>query len=89
VRLIFAIISLGTDGLITDWNSGAERTLGWTAGEIFGQPADHAGVEMRCSLAEGSATDELWHLKKDGTRFWTNGELMPLQSVGLTSATCS
>ncbi len=44
---------------------------------------------MRCSLAKESATDERWHLKKDGTRFWTNGEMMPLQSVGLTSATCS
>ncbi len=44
---------------------------------------------MRCSLAKESATDERWHLKKDGTRFWTNGEMMPLQLVDLTSATCS
>ncbi|RZL78774.1 MAG: PAS domain S-box protein, partial [Sphingomonas sp.] len=88
----FAIIALGTDGLITDWNSGAERTFGWTAEEICGQPADRfftpedqaadrANVEMRCSLAEGRATDERWHLKKDGTRFWANGEMMPLRSV--------
>ena len=87
----FAIIGLGTDGLITDWNSGAERTFGWTAEEISGQPADRfftpedqaadrAGVEMRCSLAEGRATDERWHLKKDGSRFWANGEMMPLRS---------
>jgi len=87
----FAIIGLGTDGLITDWNPGAERTFGWTAEEICGQPADRfftpedqasdrPGVEMRCSLAEGRATDERWHLKKDGTRFWANGEMMPLRS---------
>ena len=87
----FAIIGLSTNGLITDWNTGAERTFGWTAEEICGQPADRfftpedqaadrAGVEMRCSLAEGRATDERWHLKKDGTRFWANGEMMPLRS---------
>ena len=87
----FAIIGLGPDGLITDWNTGAERTFGWTAEEICGQPADRfftpedqaadrAGIEMRCSLAEGRATDERWHLKKDGTRFWANGEMMPLRA---------
>jgi PAS domain S-box-containing protein len=87
----FAIIGLGTDGLITDWNAGAERTFGWTAEEICGQPADRfftpedqaagrPGVEMRGSLADGRATDERWHLRKDGTRFWANGEMMPLRS---------
>jgi len=87
----FAIIGLGTDGLITDWNTGAERIFGWAADEIRGQPADRfftpedqaadrAGVEMRCSLSEGRATDERWHLKKDGTCFWANGEMMPLRS---------
>jgi len=87
----FAIIGLGTDGLITDWNTGAERIFGWTAEEIRGQPADRfftpedqaadrPGVEMHCSLTEGRATDERWHLKKDGTRFWANGEMMPLRA---------
>ncbi|GAA3718440.1 hypothetical protein GCM10022268_28440 [Sphingomonas cynarae] len=87
----FAIIGLGTDGLITDWNSGAERIFGWTAEDIRGQPADRfftpedqaadrPGVEMHCSLTEGRATDERWHLKKDGTRFWANGEMMPLRA---------
>jgi PAS domain S-box-containing protein len=87
----FAIIGLGTDGRITDWNTGAERIFGWMAEEICGQPADRfftpedqagdrPGVEMRCSLAEGRATDERWHLKKDGSRFWANGEMMPLRS---------
>ena len=87
----FAIIGLGTDGRITDWNPGAERVFGWSTEEICGEPADRfftpedqaadrAGVEMRCSLSKGSSTDERWHLKKDGSRFWANGEMMPLRS---------
>ena len=33
-----AIISASTDGLITSWNGGAERLLGYTAAEAMGQP---------------------------------------------------
>jgi PAS domain S-box-containing protein len=28
----------------------------------------------------GRGTDERWHLKKDGSRFWADGEMMPLQN---------
>ncbi len=33
-----AIIAITLDGLITDWNSGAERMLGYVRGEMIGQP---------------------------------------------------
>jgi len=33
-----AIISKTLDGIITSWNKGAERMLGWTAEEAIGQP---------------------------------------------------
>lgn len=85
----FAIISLDLDGMVTSWNAGAERILGWTAEEIRGRPADvfftpedrHAGIaqkEMEAALQEGRGIDERWHLRKDGTRFWASGEMMPL-----------
>ncbi|UAK25725.1 PAS domain S-box protein [Sphingomonas nostoxanthinifaciens] len=85
----FAIVATDTSGKITEWNSGAEKVLGWSADEICGQPldrfftpedrvADRPAIEMRLSLTEGHAADERWHLKKDGTRFWANGEMMPL-----------
>jgi PAS domain S-box-containing protein len=86
----FAIISLDLDGMLTSWNAGAERILGWTAEEICGQPADvfftpedrQAGIaqkEMEAALQEGRGIDERWHLRKDGTRFWASGEMMPLR----------
>lgn len=87
----FAIIAMDADGLVVEWNTGAERILGWSSEEICGQPADRfftpedraadrPEFEMRTALAEGRANDERWHLKKDGSRFWANGEMMPLRA---------
>ena len=86
-----AIVATDRDGRITDWNTGAERALGWTADEMRGQsaerfftPEDRAigriETEMRLSLEQGRASDERWHLRKDGIRFWASGEMMPLRS---------
>ncbi|WP_295467670.1 PAS domain S-box protein [uncultured Pseudomonas sp.] len=85
----FAMIVLDPKGIITDWNSGAERLLGWTAEEMRGSPAerfftpednsnDRAGLEMRLALRDGRAEDERWHLRRDGARFWASGEMHPL-----------
>ncbi|MBE7219719.1 MAG: PAS domain S-box protein, partial [Caulobacteraceae bacterium] len=86
----YAIVVLDLDGRVTDWNSGAERILGWGAEEMRGRPADvfftpedrADGVpdrEMEAALATGRGADERWHLRKDGERFWANGEMMALR----------
>ncbi len=36
----FAIVVTDRDGLVTDWNPGAERIFGWTAAEMLGHSAD-------------------------------------------------
>jgi len=87
----FAIIATDVDGVVTDWNPGAESIFGWTASERVGQPADiiwtpedrardQVGHEMRSALAVGRASDERWHLRQDHSRFWASGELMPLRA---------
>ena len=86
----FAIIATDRDGRVTDWNSGAERVLGWPARDMQGEPADliftpqdqaddRPGHEMRQALELGRSTDERWHMRRDGSRFWGNGEMMPLR----------
>ncbi|WP_459474364.1 PAS domain S-box protein [Pseudomonas sp. No.117] len=85
----FAMVVLDLDGIVTDWNSGAERLLGWTAEEMRGHdverfftPEDNragrAALEMRLAREEGRAEDERWHLHRDGSRFWASGEMHPL-----------
>ena len=35
--------------------------------------------EMRLARDLGRANDERWHMRKDGSRFWGMGEMMPLR----------
>jgi PAS domain S-box-containing protein len=87
----YAIFTLSLDGIITSWNSGAERLLGYQEAEIIGckgriifTPEDNeqqkAELEMQLALTEGRAESERWHLKKDSSRFWASGLIMPLLS---------
>lgn len=87
----YAIISMDLDGLVTSWNEGACRILGWSAEEMVGWPATvfftqedrQQGIpqkEMASALTRGRGSDERWHLRKDGTTFWASGEMMALRT---------
>ncbi len=86
----YAILTMDMASSITSWNSGAERLLGYTEEEILGRDASilfwpdergdgHLAIEMRRALAEGCANNERWHQRKDGSRFFASGLLMPLK----------
>lgn len=88
-----AIVGTDLNGMITVWNEGAVRILGWSEAEMLGQradifftPEDRAAsvpqLEMKDAIAEGHSTDERWHLRKDGSRFWGSGEMTPLMEDG-------
>jgi len=79
----YAIFILDPDGVITSWNSGAERIKGYKAHEIVGKhfsqfyPAEdvQAGkceMELEGAIAEGRFEDEGWRIRKDGSQFWAN-----------------
>ncbi len=36
-------------------------------------------MEMQSALETGTGVDERWHLRRDGERFWANGEMMVLR----------
>ena len=80
----YAIFMIGPDGLVTNWNIGAQQILGYTEEEIIGKdgakffiPEDRAkGVpeqEMATAATEGRAEDERWHMRRDGSHFWASG----------------
>ncbi|MCW2239476.1 PAS domain S-box-containing protein [Azospirillum canadense] len=81
------------EGRITGWNPGARILLGWEPGEIVGQDlrliftpedrrADVLEQDISMALAAGRAQTERWHVRKDGHRFWTKDQLMPLGPGG-------
>lgn len=88
----YAIITMDAKGRIDQWNAGAARMFGYTEEEITGQsaslmftPEDRAASADRAELAEardtGRATDERWHLRKDGTRFYASGITSPIHDA--------
>jgi PAS domain S-box-containing protein len=73
-----AIIGKDMDGMITDWNKGAERLYGYSAGEVIGKPIslivppDRSSdfADIMGTLRRGSSLKhyETVRQKKDGTR---------------------
>ena len=89
----YAIFSMDLQGRVTSWNAGAERVLGYTESEILGQPghiifleedrqAGIADAEFRAARHKGQASDDRWHVRKDGSVFWASGLLTTLGPSG-------
>ena len=77
----YAIFMLDPEGRIASWNTGAQRSKGYTADEIIGQhfrvfyPPDvqaqkHPEHELELALRDGHYEEEGWRVRKDGSRFW-------------------
>jgi PAS domain S-box-containing protein len=82
----YAIYMLDKDGLITNWNSGAERIKGYRPDEIVGQHFSvffteedrQMGVPARALATAadvGRFETEGYRIRKDGTRFWAHAVL--------------
>ncbi len=88
----FAIFSVDVEGHATSWNTGAENIFGYTEEEILGRrmdilftPEDRAKgapeQERKTAAEKGCATDERWHLRKNGERFFASGAVRPVRSL--------
>jgi PAS domain S-box-containing protein len=84
-----ALITMDLAGQIISFNAGASALLGYADGELLGQSGDilflpderDRGIfieEMCWALEEGFAPNERWHLRRDGSRFWASGSMMPV-----------
>ena len=85
----YAIITMDRSGCVTSWNVGAQAIMGYTEAEILGRSGDivftaedrangRFTTELRRAAETGRASNERWHLRRDGTRFWASGLMMPL-----------
>jgi|GEM_PF-556175 len=87
--LDYAIFIIASDGTVQTWSEAAERLLGYAeveilgrASEIFYTPEDRRDgvpeLEREQAVATGRGEDDRWHVRKDGTRFWSSGVMTPL-----------
>ncbi|MEB2778525.1 PAS domain S-box protein [Algoriphagus sp. D3-2-R+10] len=77
----YAIILLDVDGIIKNWNAGAEKIKGYKSSEIIGksfylfytdEDREKGLPEKLLNIArtKGKATHEGWRVRRDGTKFW-------------------
>jgi PAS domain S-box-containing protein len=85
----YALFSLDARGRIVSWNTGAEHLLGYGEEEVLGEhfsifftpEANEGGQpdrELQRAATEGSASNNNWTVRKDGSRFWAEGSTYPL-----------
>ncbi|HXC08066.1 MAG TPA: PAS domain-containing protein [Steroidobacteraceae bacterium] len=87
----YAIYMLSPDGIITNWNAGAERIKGYTPQEIIGQhfskfysPEDVAAglpqMGLQTARQVGRFEKEGWRYRKDGSKFWASVVIDPIRT---------
>ena len=85
----YALYMLDPDGIVSNWNTGAERIKGYRAAEIVGQhfqrfytDADRAAGNPAQALETarrlGTFEAEGWRVRKDGTEFWASVVTNPI-----------
>src|SRR5207237_5655795 len=77
----YAIFMMSPEGIITEWNAGAERIKGYRAAEIIGEhfsrfyspedvELDLPARLLKRAQEEGRVEAEGWRVRADGSRFW-------------------
>jgi PAS domain S-box-containing protein len=85
----FEVIRLDRDGVVRSWNPGALRLTGYDGPDVVGKHVRtfyteedvRAGAverEMASAVREGRVETEGWRIRKDGSRFWVNTVLAPI-----------
>ncbi len=86
----FAIIATDLAGTVTHWSTGARNVFGWEPADAVGRsarliftPEDQAAgvleAELGKALTEGRAADDRWQTRRDGSRFFATGALVPMR----------
>ncbi|MEJ8572385.1 PAS domain S-box protein [Microbaculum marinum] len=86
----YALYMIDPNGIVTSWNSGAERIKGYAADEIIGQHFSRFYTErdrsagkpsraLHTATQEGRFEAEDWRVRKDGTLFWAHVVIDPIR----------
>ena len=96
------VISIGSDGRIAEFNPAAEKTFGYTAAEVLGQPIaetvippslrplHHAGFTRYFATGEGPVLGqriEITGMRKGGEEFPIELAIVPMEQNGATGFT--
>jgi PAS domain S-box-containing protein len=85
-----AFILLDTDARVLWWSSGAEHIFDRSSSDMVGQPITglftpedvEKGIpdqEIKLAVNFGKAEDDRWQVRRDGSRFWATGVLIPVR----------
>lgn len=88
----YAVCLLDANGSVRNWNTGAERLLGYSAAEIVGQSysrffikedllARHPERLMDQARFSGRAGQEGWRVRKGGGRLRSRSSIIPLKNL--------
>ncbi|QKK34138.1 PAS domain S-box protein (plasmid) [Rhizobium indicum] len=86
----YAIYMLSPEGIVTSWNTGAQRFKGYKPSEILGEHFSRfyleedraAGMPARAlatAAEQGRFEGEGWRQRKDGSRFWAHVIIDPIR----------
>lgn len=89
----YALVQTDLEGIVTNWNSGAERLFGYNISEVLGRPFAvllplenrHEGLVARemAQLAQGKKSEASHFFeRKDGSRFWCEWITEPIFDDG-------
>ena len=86
----YAFIVTDVEGVITEWEGDAFAITGWSSEEAIGKSIDliytqedrlagYPQIELNLAKSNGVAPDKRWHVRKDLSRFFADGVLVPLE----------
>ena len=89
----YAIYMLSSEGVVTTWNSGAQRIKGYQAQEIIGKhfscffrpediKAGRPNASLEAAAAKGKYEEENLRVRKDGSAFWASVLITALYDTG-------
>src|SRR6266478_4455292 len=89
----YALYMLDPTGVVTSWNTGAQRIKGYTPEEILGRhfsrfytEADRGNDKptraLKIAKEQGRYEEDGWRVRKDGTFFWASVVIDPIYEQG-------